>query len=360
MMRGTVIATLRCSHDVGAIAINCAGSIHGVSFAFSGILLPKTIASIDKSIYEILNYISKQRSDVVEASFVGFVNGDIVRLGNELEFEVFHSGRGRVLRVYTSGIRKHVGDVYVNARAVIPSIVGFADSVAKPVKGRVNEDSVIVVGFRYCSGSDVARLVIGVVADGVSSLGQGYMASSEAVKSFVSGIAKVSYLNEFLNEQLALEVFDSTSDHVHKLNKVKGVTSATTFTTFLYPVNSKALIIHVGDTRLYVSRSRSREVVLVSEDHRVPGTNVLTKAIGLDLVEPMHRQIDFNVGDTAILMSDGIYSVIDMAKVMNFITRFKNVTLAINRVLSMARSAGLRDDASIAVIRALHGRGLRR
>ena len=215
--------------------------------------------------------------------------------------------------------------------------------------------ALLLTGYR-----NVARLVIGVVADGVSSLGQGYMASSEAVKSFVSGIAKASYLNEFLNEQLALEVFDSTSDYVHRLNKVKGVTSATTFTALLYPVNGKAFVIHVGDTRLYISRSRSREVVLVSEDHRVPGTNVLTKAVGLGPVEPMHRQIDFDVGDTAVLVSDGIYTVIDMAKVMNVITGFKNVTLAINRVLSIARSAGLRDDASIAVIRFLHGRGLRR
>jgi serine/threonine protein phosphatase PrpC len=357
MIRGTVIATLRCGHDVGAIAINCAGSIQGVSFIFSGILLPKAIISIDRSIYGILDYISKQRSNVAEASFVGFVNGDIVRIGNELEFEVLHHGRERVLRIYTLGICKHVGNVYVNARAVIPSIVGFADSVAKPVEGRVNEDSIIVVGFRYCSGSDVTRLVIGVVADGVSSLGQGYMASSEAIKFFVSGIAKVSYLNELLNEQLALEVFDDTSDHVHKLNKVKGIASVTTFTTFLYPINSKALVIHVGDTRLYIYRFRSREVVLVTEDHRVPGANVLTKAIGLGPVEPMHRQIDFDVGDTAVLVSDGIYTVIDMTKVVNVITRFKNVTLAINRVLSMARSTGLKDDASIAVIRALHGRG---
>ncbi|WP_286786353.1 MULTISPECIES: bifunctional protein-serine/threonine kinase/phosphatase [Pseudomonas] len=112
-------------------------------------------------------------------------------------------------------------------------------------------------------------------------------------------------------------------------------------------------LAHVGDCRAY--RWRDAELRRLSQDHvwQQPGMqHVLTRALGLE----SHLVADFsegelNVGDTLLLLSDGVWSTLGDAGVRSLLQATNDPRSAAQALVHAAHCAGSQDNASALLIR---------
>uniref|UniRef100_A0A7C5Z0S8 PPM-type phosphatase domain-containing protein n=1 Tax=Ignisphaera aggregans TaxID=334771 RepID=A0A7C5Z0S8_9CREN len=345
-------SSLCCESDSGSIALNFAGFVDDRNYIFNGIVFPKLPRNFGFVIESLFDFLQGKLSNVNDFSMVCQLNNKFLILGEDLSVDKVISRKGSILNIYLTGSTTYVGGIYLGINNIISSIIGYADSLKGfRANKEVNDDSILVLGMDYCYGDNVKKIILGVVADGVSSLGKGFFASSEAIKIFVAKVLQHVYLEQGLTLEDLSRTFRETAKHIYELNLANNKATATTFTAFVYPVQGKACIVHVGDTRAYIF-SRSK-LMLLTEDHKIPGTNVLTKAIGVEIVEPMYRVINFKPGDTILLISDGIYSVIGEDELTKLLLKIRNPYDVVKTVLKIASDRKVSDDASIGIIKKL-------
>jgi len=346
-------ASLCCGADAGAIALNTVGFLEEKGFSFNGILLPRSTRGLEGALRALFEVLAGKRSSMNEVSnalsMVYRLNDGVDSVGGDLEFVKAPFGGGCVLDVYLAGTAVRVGSMYLGVENVAPPFIGWAESLRGLRRNKVtNDDSVLVLGMAYCYGNHARRLVLGAVADGVSSLGKGYCASSESIKAFAAKVIRYAYLEQDLTPQALSEIYEETAGHVLKMNLANNSSAATTLTIVAYPVLGRAQIVHVGDSRAYLF-SRGT-LIRLTEDHKVPGTSVLTRAIGVRVDEPMTRAVDFEPSDSMILVSDGVYNVLRESEMRDFLSKTNNPYVVVREVLGMVEKRRTRDDASIGVI----------
>lgn len=348
---------LDCVGDTGAIAVNAIGFLEDSSFLFNGIILPRYPENINSSLRVLFNLVTGRgisKSDNLERdiSMIYKLNNNIGVLGRELTYvkQPFRSGVAYNVCLADSSTR--IGSIYVDVKTSISPLIGYAGSIKGFKTNKVaNDDSILILSVSYCYRSRVNRVVLGVVADGVSSLGKGYYASSESIKTFTEGLIKYIYLEGDLTPDAIYRIYKGTAEYVLKLNLANNSSTATTFTAIIYPVLGKSLFVHVGDTRIYYfSNSELRKL---TEDDKLQGTNTLTKAIGVRVDEPTMGVIDFNIEDVFILLSDGVYNVINEKEMREILIETRNPYKVVKKVLFLCEKRKTRDDASIGVIKRL-------
>jgi len=353
----TTVSSLECTSDIGALAINAVGSIEGYNFLFCGVMLPHSPRFISESLRTVFRLVTLRNVEGSgdlnrEVSMVYRLNKDVGVIGSGLTYVESPFRNGVAYNVYITDGFTRVGSIYVDVETLISPFIGYAGSIKGFRASKIaNDDSILLMGISYCYGSRVYRLLLGEVADGVSSLSRGYYASSEAIKSFAEGIIKYIYLESELTPETVYKIYRETAEYVLRLNLANNSLTATTFTAIVYPVMGKAIFVHVGDTRIYYfSGSGLRRL---TEDDRVEGTSALTKAIGIRVDEPVMGSINFNVGDTFVLLSDGVYNVVGENEIRGILSKIKNPYIAVKRILSLCEGRRVKDDASIGVVKRL-------
>jgi serine/threonine protein phosphatase PrpC len=353
----TTTSSLECVGDTGALAINAVGFLEGSSFLFNSVVLPHSPGVIGESLRTVFKLLTSRSIGGLgnlddEVSIVYRLNNEIGVIGRGLTYDQVPLGRGVVYNIYIAGGFTRVGNIYINVRNIISPFIGYAGSIKGLKANKVaNDDSILLMGISYCYGSRVNRVLIGVVADGVTSLGRGYYASSEAIKFFTEGITRYVYLEGDLTPEAVHGIYRETAEYVLKLNLANNSSTATTFTAIVYPVIGRAIFVHVGDTRVYYYSGG--ELRRLTQDDKVEGTSALTKAIGIRVDEPSMGSIDFSVGDALTFLSDGVYNVVSENEIREILGKTKNPYTVVRSILSMCESRRVRDDASIGVVKRL-------
>lgn len=129
------------------------------------------------------------------------------------------------------------------------------------------------------------------------------------------------------------------------------VDMGTTATTLLLG-DDRAVVGHIGDTRLY--RLRAERCERLSEDHaaRAP-ENLLTRCIGAGRAEAAadHAELEVQPGDRFVLVSDGVWSVVDDAALARLAAR-RDPREAAEALVRQALANGGPDNATAVVVEA--------
>ena len=133
----------------------------------------------------------------------------------------------------------------------------------------------------------------------------------------------------------------------------------------------RAVICHVGDSRIY--RVRGRKAELLTRDHTVGGqlgeltrgiaaasfrsrsnplAHVLTRAIGaMDRVEGDWKKIDVEPGDRFLICSDGVHDVVSDARIGSILSGPADLAAASRRLADEIVRNGAPDNFSYVMIR---------
>jgi protein phosphatase len=161
-----------------------------------------------------------------------------------------------------------------------------------------------------------------VVADGIGGLDNGEVASRTAIDALASAFAQAPTVSGLLTA--------CRKANQAVLQQATGPTAAamgTTLTALAITTDTGALVVHVGDSRLY--RLRGGRISQLTRDHTVttdmmvagelseqdadthPYQHVLTRAIGLGPdVEIDYAGVSLQSGDRFLLCTDGLFKVL--------------------------------------------------
>jgi protein phosphatase len=135
--------------------------------------------------------------------------------------------------------------------------------------------------------------------------------------------------------------------------------------------DNKAMIAHIGDSRVY--RLRDDVFEQVTKDHSLlqeqidsgmitpeqarfsQNKNLVTRALGIDpTVEPEIREYDTKPGDVWLLCSDGLNDMVSDEDIgLTVQTLSANLKLAAQQLVQMANDNGGRDNVSVILVRVL-------
>lgn len=135
--------------------------------------------------------------------------------------------------------------------------------------------------------------------------------------------------------------------------------------------DDKALVAHLGDSRLY--RMREGTLKQITRDHSLlqeqidsglispeqakhaQHKNLVTKALGIDpTVEPEIREYETQPGDLYLLCSDGLCDMVEDGDISMALEALgANLKLAAQQLVQMANDNGGKDNVSVILVRVL-------
>lgn len=232
-----------------------------------------------------------------------------------------------------------------------------------------NEDSILCTSFDLMTHKGGLSVGLFAVADGMGGHSAGEIASDLATRSLHTGcisdlIAQcpappLSILAAAFDEANS-KVLDSASDR-----ELQGM--GTTLTAALV-IGGDMYVAHIGDSRCYVINSW--ETIQVTKDHSVvqqlvdagtitpeqarnhPRRNEITRVLGYsrDIAPDLHH-IKLYAGDSILLCSDGLYSVLPANTITDTVLGSANTNQACIDLTAQANLAGGPDNISVIVIR---------
>jgi protein phosphatase len=235
----------------------------------------------------------------------------------------------------------------------------FAALTDRGQKRAINEDSVLAEELE--DGS-----VLLAVADGVGGLGQGEVASAEAVR-----VLHEEFAGQKIDDPgVALEqAFARANQRIRSLGGSReSVVMATTLVA-AFARNGEVWVANIGDSRAYILRGNS--VDRLTRDHSVVAEqvlagvltaaeaetseyrNVLTRGIGVDeTVEPHGAgPVRLTPESVVLLCSDGLYRMVDDKQAAAVLSKGTASDMT-RKLVDLANEAGGLDNISAVVMKA--------
>lgn len=226
---------------------------------------------------------------------------------------------------------------------------------AKSDVGRVrdgNEDSYLVQDPFY------------VVADGMG----GHLAGDVASRIAVQTISEKTQDGDATSpEALERAVKAANAEIWSKAQEDPSLHGMGTTCTLVLVAESEIHLAHVGDSRAYLFRGG--ELTQVSDDHtlvgrmvkegrlkpeeaeRHPQRNIVTRALGVDEdVEVDLETVAVQEGDTILICSDGLSSMVDAAAIRDVLANASDPQQAADRLIDIANEAGGEDNITAVVL----------
>ena len=239
-------------------------------------------------------------------------------------------------------------------RSVFRSVVGM--------RRKNNEDAV------FCGQGNLKDLFI--VADGMGGCNAGEVASSLAIKVFVSGIE--GNISEYFDDE---NILDTLVSAIHCSNRTVYELSKTNSefygmgTTIDASVirNSKLYAVHIGDSRIYIFRDG--KLKMLTEDHSYvmellkcgeiteeearnhPDRNKITRALGTEeniLVDTIVTSILPN--DIILMCSDGLTNMVSDEKIERILNMNASIDKKADILVDEANSSGGLDNITIILV----------
>lgn len=205
-----------------------------------------------------------------------------------------------------------------------------------------NQDNVLVALHRgvFC------------VADGVGGAVDGGSASAILVHELrmMMHAVEENFESRVSAAQLALV---SANIEIYKCSRERGAgTMGTTAAVMVFDLadRTRAAVIHVGDSRVY--RIRGGMAKALTRDHRAPGGNALTRAIGAGpTVKCDCTEIDVRPGDRFVICSDGVHGMVSDGRIAAFVAKGQ-LDAAAERLSAEVVKHGAEDNYSFILIEA--------
>lgn len=218
-----------------------------------------------------------------------------------------------------------------------------------------------------------------IVADGMGGHAGGEVASSMCVE-IVSGyvVDRIRQLgkDKIIGTSIDGHVFEilrtavnlaSTKIYERALEEPKLSGMGTTVSLLLF-INSKAYIAHVGDSRVYLVRSRF--IYQLTNDHslaneyqqrhgkeshsgedKAVASNIITRSVGCQEEEDVDTHVvGVEVGDMYVLSSDGLHGMISDAEISLCVS--KERLKAVESLVDLANERDGKDNITIVVVAA--------
>ncbi len=195
------------------------------------------------------------------------------------------------------------------------------------------------------------------IADGISSSQVSQEASKAAVKGFLNDYYSTSESwsvktsGQRVIEAINSWLFAQTSRSQHRFNLDKGYVC--TFSAIVFK-SSSAHIFHVGDSRIF--RLHNDTLEPLTDVHRTvvsSSESYLSRALGMGArVELDYSIVDLELGDTFLLMTDGIYEYLDNKALGQICADFRGDEQgAAEHIVNAALKNGSDDNVTVQVMR---------
>ena len=208
----------------------------------------------------------------------------------------------------------------------------------------------------YAAQSETPFGQIVIVCDGVGGSKGGGVASQLAAKIVINELKKADPKSDPVVE---LNKSISTANKIIYSRSLKETELRGMATTLVAVIiaEKKAIIAHVGDSRVYLIRNgkirfqttdHSKVQELVDEGHlskeearRHPNANQITRAIGIKSSVSVDVNIQsYNRGDLILLTTDGIHGELSERNFLNIINKGKGPSEIVNNLLLDSNQAG--------------------
>ncbi len=215
-----------------------------------------------------------------------------------------------------------------------------------------NEDT---CGLQVAEGQLLkTKGIAAAIADGMSGSDAGKEASQACVRGFLSDY--FSTPETWTVQTSAHKIISALNHWLHgngqrKYQSHKGM--VTTLSALVLKSNT-GFIFHVGDTRIY--RLRSNEFKQLTHDHRVQineNKSLLSRAVGIDVrLDIDYRSVPLEVGDTFVMLSDGVHEFITDHRMVEIIQQHTNdLQLAANEIIQEAINNKTNDNVTCQIVR---------
>ncbi len=269
----------------------------------------------------------------------------------------------------TAPLSPDVVDQYESAIHQTLFSVGSAQSIGQERDS--NEDSLLILTSTEIGEVSLPGFGLFCVADGAGGQGNGDLASALATRVAAHSMLKSIYLNlldpysdadeESLEESMQ-GAFESADQVV-----IKDAEGGATTLTLAHLLGDLITIGHVGDSRAYVIKNGEME--LITRDHTVawrlveidqltpeearehPQRNQLWNALGKGsnlTVETYTLPVP--KGGSLLLCSDGLWSEISEAEIVEFIRQFEDPAEACDAMVERANEAGGSDNITAVLV----------
>ncbi len=195
-----------------------------------------------------------------------------------------------------------------------------------------------------------------VVADGVSNSADGQLAALSTVRAVTTDYYATP---ETWTVPAALDaVISAQNQWLMGEAQVSQPAHGPLMTTLAALVlrGRRAVVAHVGDTRVY--RLRDRMLSCLTRDHTwaQPGlTHVLKRALGLDTqVVPDYADEPLEAGDRFLIASDGVWTVLPETRLASLLTDLPDPQAAADALVRNAQQMGSVDNATALVVDVQH------
>jgi len=239
-----------------------------------------------------------------------------------------------------------------------------------------NEDSCAYKLIKMFSYKGIKHLLIGAIADGMGGLEQGEIASSEAVKAFLSFLEENFEKFKDKNELLIKAIYFANKRVIEALN---GANGGTTIVGFIL-LNDFLFLANVGDSRAYLIRDNKIE--LLTTDHSYAWA--MLKSSGLDRNEIISKvrehgdkhlllqslgnknsnlyistlkdslQVNYMTireNDTLIFCTDGVWDEMNEEELLNIVKNSLTSKEIVENIITQVLEKGAHDNATVLVIK---------
>ncbi|WP_295051907.1 bifunctional protein-serine/threonine kinase/phosphatase [Sulfuricurvum sp.] len=193
-------------------------------------------------------------------------------------------------------------------------------------------------------------LLVSVLCDGVGSAARGGTASRQCVKFFI---------DQFKNRPKAWDIPKTMEVFTRHINSLLFKESMTQYgkielltTLCLAVIEGETLYtLNLGDSRIYIQKNNG-ELRRLSTDHTLDDkymSHVLTLACGLnENIDPIILTTPLSVGDTLILCSDGVYTLLEESEFNDMIKKRLGARTIIHYTAQNCEAIN-RDDMSLQI-----------
>jgi serine/threonine protein phosphatase PrpC len=211
-----------------------------------------------------------------------------------------------------------------------------------------------------------AELGLYVVADGVAGSSDGELAA-QVIAELLPTYLRRHLDGEAKPAQLGRAVAELSNDLYLTGQTDSRVAGATSTVVAVVVAGSRALVAHMGDSRVYLYRER--QLTQLTRDHslvqalidsheikpedaaRHPARNVVIRFVGMPPPAiPDAADVELQDGDRILLCSDGLFGVVDDAALAGIVGAENVPTDACAALIAAARQAGGPDNITAVVV----------
>lgn len=200
------------------------------------------------------------------------------------------------------------------------------------------------------------------VADGMGGHQAGEVASCLALETIAASGLDASCSREALHRAMQA----ANSRIFHCAQQDPNLAGMGTTLSVAVVAGRRIYIAHIGDSRIY--KLHNGQLEQLTEDHSVvgelirkgvltereaqihPHRNVLTRALGIEPdVAVDLREVTVDIGDSLILCTDGLYSLVDVNELVGILCDNREPQAAAEELVSLANRRGGNDNITVLI-----------